>query len=141
MKIIDQLDDHFGEEIEVDPDSTKFISDYLNSCPSRNRQIWSRSRRAKNLTAGICLIFPGLNFSRNTDIGQIGHLWMGTNSNGAENSLAKRVVKIMQSLGTRVPMRITDTPYIREKHHTDSRFIIYCFNWCPRQESNLRPTD
>jgi hypothetical protein len=71
MKIIDQLDDHFGEEIEVDPDSTKFISDYLNS-------------------------------------------------NGAENSLAKRVVKIMQSLGTRVPMRITDTPYIREKHHTDS---------------------
>jgi hypothetical protein len=26
------------------------------------------------------LIFRGLNFSRNADIGQIGHLWMGTNS-------------------------------------------------------------
>jgi hypothetical protein len=25
------------------------------------------------------LIFRGLNFSRNTDIGQIGHLWMDTN--------------------------------------------------------------
>jgi hypothetical protein len=26
------------------------------------------------------LIFRGLNFSRNADIGQIGHLWMDTNS-------------------------------------------------------------
>jgi len=42
-------------------------------------QIWSRSRRTKNLTAGLGLIFRGLNFSRNADIGQIGHLWMGTN--------------------------------------------------------------
>jgi hypothetical protein len=25
------------------------------------------------------LIFRGLNFSRNADIGQISHLWMGTN--------------------------------------------------------------
>jgi hypothetical protein len=33
----------------------------------------------ENLTAGIWLIFRGLNFSRNADIGQIGHLWMGTN--------------------------------------------------------------
>jgi hypothetical protein len=33
---------------------------------------------AKNLTTGIWLIFRGLNFSRNADIGQIGHLWMGT---------------------------------------------------------------
>jgi hypothetical protein len=32
----------------------------------------------ENLTAGIWLIFRGLNFSRNADIGQIGHLWMGT---------------------------------------------------------------
>jgi hypothetical protein len=32
----------------------------------------------KNLTAGIWLIFRGLNFSRNADIGQIGHFWMGT---------------------------------------------------------------
>jgi hypothetical protein len=54
--------------------------DENNSCPSRNRQIWSRSRRAENLTAGIWSIFRGLNFPRNADIGQIGHLWMGTNS-------------------------------------------------------------
>ena len=68
MKILDKLDDHFGEEIELDPDSLKIISDYLKS-------------------------------------------------NGAENSSAKRAVKIMRSLGNHVPMRITDTPYIREKHH------------------------
>jgi hypothetical protein len=41
--------------------------------------IWSRyGTRTKNLTAGIWLIFRGLNFSRNADIGQISHLWMGT---------------------------------------------------------------
>ncbi|MFC1859259.1 hypothetical protein ACFL9U_14715, partial [Thermodesulfobacteriota bacterium] len=62
------LDDHFGEEIELDPDSTKIISDYLKS-------------------------------------------------NGADNSSAKRAVKIMRSLGNHVPIRITDTPYIRKKHH------------------------
>jgi hypothetical protein len=37
-----------------------------------------RSRRTKNLTGGIWLIFRGLNFSRNADIGQISHFWMGT---------------------------------------------------------------
>ena len=68
MKILDQLDDHFGEEIELDPDSKKNISDYLKS-------------------------------------------------NGAENSSAKRAVKIVRSLGNHVPMRITETPYIRKKHH------------------------
>ncbi len=68
MKTLDQLDDHFGEEIELDPDSIKIISDYLKS-------------------------------------------------NGAENSSAKRAVKIMRSLGNHVPLRITDIPYIREKHH------------------------
>jgi hypothetical protein len=68
IKILDQLDDHFGEEMELDPDSKKIISDYLKS-------------------------------------------------NSAENSSAKRAVKIMRSLGNHVPMRITDIPYIREKHH------------------------
>ena len=68
MKILDQLDDHFGEEIELDPDSKKNISDYLKS-------------------------------------------------NGAEYSAAKRAVKIVRSLGDHVPMRITDTPYIRKKHN------------------------
>lgn len=37
--------------------------------------------------------------------------------NGAENSRAKRAVKIIRSLGAHVPMRITDVPYIRKKHH------------------------
>jgi hypothetical protein len=29
VKIFNQLDDHFGEEIEADPDTIKTISDYL----------------------------------------------------------------------------------------------------------------
>jgi hypothetical protein len=68
MKILDQLGDHFGEKIELDPDSKYMISDYLKA-------------------------------------------------NGAENSSSKRAGKIMRSLGNHVPIRITDTPYIREKHH------------------------
>ena len=68
MEILTNLDDHFGESIELDDDSRKAISDYLKS-------------------------------------------------NSAEYSSAKRAVKIMRSLGNHVPMRITDTPYIREKHH------------------------
>ena len=68
MKILTNLDDHFGESIELDDDSRKAISDYLKS-------------------------------------------------NSAEYSSAKRAVKIMRSLGNQVPLRITDIPYIREKHH------------------------
>lgn len=68
IKILTNLDDHFGESIELDDDSRKAISDYLKS-------------------------------------------------NSAEYSTAKRAVKIMRSLRNHVPMRITDTPYIREKHH------------------------
>ncbi len=36
MKILNQLDDHFGEEIEIDPDSKKSISDYLKSNGAEN---------------------------------------------------------------------------------------------------------
>ncbi len=36
MKILNQLDDHFGEEIELDPDSKKIISEYLNSNGAEN---------------------------------------------------------------------------------------------------------
>ena len=68
LKILNQLDDHFGEEIDADPDTIKTISDYLKT-------------------------------------------------NGAENSSAKRSKKIMRSLGNQLPMRISDIPYIREKHH------------------------
>jgi hypothetical protein len=68
MKILTNLDDHFGESIELGDDSRKAISGYLKS-------------------------------------------------NSAEYSSAKRAVKIMRSLGNQVPLRITDIPYIREKHH------------------------
>jgi len=67
-KILNQLDDHFGEEIEADPDAIKTILDYLKT-------------------------------------------------NGAENSSSKRSKKIMRSLRNQVPMRISDIPYIRQKHH------------------------
>jgi len=68
LKILSQLDDHFGEEVEADPDTIANISEYLKT-------------------------------------------------NGAENSSAKRSKKIMRSLGNQVPLRITDIPYIRRKHH------------------------
>lgn len=75
MKILTNLDDHFGESIELDDDSRKAVSDYLKS-------------------------------------------------NSAEYSSAKRAVKIMRSLGKQVPLRITDIPYIREKHHEISPSVL-----------------
>ena len=75
IKILANLDDHFGESIELEDDSKKAISDYLKS-------------------------------------------------NGAEYSSAKRAVKIMRSLGNRVPLRITDIPYIIEKHHEISPNVL-----------------
>lgn len=68
MEILANLDNHFGESVELDTDSSKTISGYLKL-------------------------------------------------NSAENSSAKRAVKIMRSLGGREPLRITEIPYIREKHH------------------------
>ena len=68
LKILDQVDDHFGEGLDIDSETLKNISDYLVT-------------------------------------------------NGAEKSSAKRSAKIMRSLGIQVPMRVTDIPYIREKHH------------------------
>jgi len=38
-------------------------------------------------------------------------------ANAAEQSSAKRAVKIMRTLGKQTPMRITEIPYIQEKHH------------------------
>ncbi len=68
QKILNRLDDHFEEEIDVDPDTIKIISDYLKT-------------------------------------------------NAAEISSAKRSKKIMRSLGNKLPMRITEIPYILRKHH------------------------
>jgi len=42
----------------------------------------------------------------------------------AENSSAKRSVKIMRSLGDQTPLRITETPYIIRKHDELSDRII-----------------
>jgi hypothetical protein len=38
-------------------------------------------------------------------------------TNAAEYSSAKRAKKILKSLHGQTPIRITDTPYIQEKHH------------------------
>lgn len=38
-------------------------------------------------------------------------------ANAAERSSAKRARKILKSLRGQTPLRITDTPYIQEKHH------------------------
>jgi len=38
-------------------------------------------------------------------------------ANAADHSTAKRAVKIMRSLGSQTPLRITEIPYIRRKHH------------------------
>jgi hypothetical protein len=38
-------------------------------------------------------------------------------TNAAENSSAKRARKIVRSLNGQTPLRITETPYIQEKHH------------------------
>ena len=44
-----------------------------------NEDFRSRSRHAKKITTGICLIFQGLFFEHNAEIGQKDHLWMATN--------------------------------------------------------------
>jgi hypothetical protein len=42
----------------------------FRQCPSRNEDFCSRSRHAKKITAGIYLIFRGLFFEHNADIGK-----------------------------------------------------------------------
>ncbi len=46
------------------------------------------------------------------------------NDNAAERSSAKRAVKIMRSLGSKTPLRITEIPYIQEKHHDISPDVL-----------------
>jgi hypothetical protein len=45
-------------------------------------------------------------------------------TNAAEHSTAKRAIRIMRSLGGRVPARISEIPYIKEKHHDISSETI-----------------
>jgi len=74
-KILAGVEDHFGEVLELDPESKKIIAEYLKA-------------------------------------------------NAAEHSSAKRAVKIMRSLRNRTPLRITQTPYIREKHDEVSLTVL-----------------
>ena len=74
-KILAGHENHFGEGIELDPESKKIIAEYLKE-------------------------------------------------NAAERSSAKRAVKIMRTLGKRTPLRITQIPYIQEKHHEVSPGVL-----------------
>ena len=74
-KVLAGIEDHFGEVLELDPDSKKIIAEYLKA-------------------------------------------------SAAEYSSAKRAVKIMRSLGNRTPLRITEIPYIQEKHHEVSPYVL-----------------
>ena len=66
-KILDQSDNHFGEQIPVDSKSKETIVKYLSE-------------------------------------------------NGADRSSCEKAVKIMKSLKGETPLRITEVPYIRQKH-------------------------
>lgn len=74
-KIVDQLEDHFGQSFELDQEAQKAVLAYLET-------------------------------------------------NGAEHSTAKRAVKIMKSVGSSTPMRITEIPYIRDKHRKVSGSVL-----------------
>ena len=45
-------------------------------------------------------------------------------TNGAEHSTAKRAVRIMRSVGSSTPVRITEIPYIRDKHRKVSASVL-----------------
>ena len=53
-KILDQLDDHFGEEIEVDSDTIKTISEYLKTNGAEN----SLSRLSKKIMRSLAKQVP-----------------------------------------------------------------------------------
>lgn len=44
-------------------------------------------------------------------------IWGYLQTNAAEHSTSKRSVKMMRSLGNQIPIRISEIPYIRGKHH------------------------
>ena len=45
-------------------------------------------------------------------------------ANAAERSSSKRAAKIMKSLGNSTPMRITEVPYIKDKHRKVSAAVL-----------------
>jgi hypothetical protein len=74
-KILDQLEDHFGQSFELDQEAQKAVLAYLET-------------------------------------------------NGAERSTAKRAVRIMRSLGSSTPVRITEIPLFRDKHRKVSASVL-----------------
>ena len=74
-KILAALADHFGEAIELDPESKKIIAEYLKA-------------------------------------------------NAADYSSTKLSTKIMKSIGTQTPQRITEIPCFQKKHHEISQDVI-----------------
>ena len=74
-KIVEQLDDHFGESFELDQETQASVLAYLEA-------------------------------------------------NAAEQSTSKRAVRIMRSVGRSTPERITEVPYIRDKHRRVSASVL-----------------
>lgn len=62
---------------------------------------------------------PGDHFGESLDIGpaDLAALRLFTASRAADQSRAKRAVKITRSLGSATPRRVTEVPYLVEKHH------------------------
>jgi hypothetical protein len=82
LKILNQLDDHFGEEIEADPDTIKTISDYLKTNGAEN----SSAKRSKKIMRSLGNQVP----MRITDIPYI---------RGKHNELDPAVFKL-ESIGS-----------------------------------------
>jgi len=74
-KILDQLEDHFGQSFELDQETQTSVLAYLEA-------------------------------------------------NAAEHSTSKRAVRIMRSVGSSTPARITEIPYIRDKHRKVSGSVL-----------------
>ena len=74
-KILKGLSDHFGEAVELDPESMKTIAEYLKTL-------------------------------------------------AADNSSVKLSGKIMKSIGRKMPLRITQVPYIQREHHEISSSVF-----------------
>jgi len=75
-KILVQLEDHFGQSFELDPEAQKAVLGYLET-------------------------------------------------NAAERSKSKRAAKIVRSVGGSTPMRITEVPYIKDKHRKVSASVLH----------------
>jgi hypothetical protein len=74
-KILTDLAGHFGEAVQLDPESKKIIAEYLKK-------------------------------------------------NAADYSSTKLSAKIIKSIGTQTPQRITEIPYIQKNHHEISQDVV-----------------